>query len=127
MKKVKLVIRLFILFVFYPIFYYLDRHVVPVQNVFWHNYAQDLVMPRLLFFPFANIGQYMNGNRWKFKWILMLAGLEFIFGVQVEFGQVASTVPGVVFNKWDILCYAISIIIGILIFLAARRENNERI
>ncbi len=113
-----------ILFVAYPIFYLFDRHVVPLQNVFWHSYAQDLVMPGLIFLWIALSGETLFGKL-IIKAILTIGVLDLLCGICYEYGQSVGVTPGTA-DKLDILCYTISIATAFLIFISIRKNGLQK-
>lgn len=117
--------RLAIIIFVYPIFYWLDRHVVPSQNVFWHSYAQDLMMPGLIFLWILFNGEMLFDQR-KLKFILTLGVAELMFGAIYEYGQYIKLIRGTG-DKWDVLCYAISIALAMLIFQVTKKDECQKI
>lgn len=113
--------NLAILFIAYPIFYWLDRHVVPSHNIFWHSYAQDIVMPGLILLWTIFNGELLFSCI-RIRIVMVIGALEFLFGVYYEYRQSIGTIPGTA-DLWDILCYALGILIAISVLLFM---NNER-
>jgi hypothetical protein len=94
----------------YPIFYWLDRHIVPSSNVFWHRYMQDLVMPGyFLAFLGLSLQFVVIGRKTAMKILVRIGIYMFLFGISLEIHQ------GPEGDKWDVLCYFISILTGLLV------------
>lgn len=106
-------IGIFLVISIYPLFYLLDRFVVPSNSFFWQSYVEELLIPGLLLSVFLTSYEILFNHRFKTKTLLIVGAFVFIYSCVYELGRLIGLFSGTV-DKLHLICYYISISIAIL-------------